>query len=219
MGCILIALYYLRFIQQESSHAWGLARVAAPSVIQYAQTMMAISKKMGWQTLSLVASTTYDGKKFVDAVNELSVLEKWIVRTIFWIEGDETFDEIYRGVKNVMESKPGVIIGHIRQRSNEEIFRAIGNLCGIYNNSAWLISDVTSYSTRNISLIPPGVIMVKAKEPEIGHDYEQYINALYDSFALFETAFKRSLASLRRDGTQTFLASGMSKCLQINVMK
>lgn len=197
----------------------GLARVAAPSVIQYAQTMMAISKKMGWQTLSLVASTTYDGKQLVDAVNELCVQEKWIVRTIFWIDGDETFDEIYRGIKNVMESKPEVIIVHIRQRSNEDIFRAIDNLCGIYNNSAWLISDVTSYSARNISSIPPGVIMVKAKEPEIGHDYEQYINALYDSFALFETVFKRSLVSLGKDGTQTLLASGnMSKCLQKNVI-
>ena len=181
--------------------------------------MMAISKKMGWQTLSLVASTTYDGKQLVDAVNELCVQEKWIVRTIFWIDGDETFDEIYRGIKNVMESKPEVIIVHIRQRSNEDIFRAIDNLCGIYNNSAWLISDVTSYSARNISSIPPGVIMVKAKEPEIGHDYEQYINALYDSFALFETVFKRSLVSLGKDGTQTLLASGnMSKCLQKNVI-
>ena len=107
--------------------------------------MMMILKKMGWQSLSMVVSTTYDGKQFADAVTYFALKEKWTIVKIFWIEGDENLDEISTGIRDVLQSKPDVIIGHIRQRFNDDIFRTIGKLQVVQNSSAWLIDDVTSY--------------------------------------------------------------------------
>lgn len=214
--CELTAEGYLHFNPKESSGAIGFTRVAAPSVVGYAQAMVKIIQKLGWQSLTIVVSTTYDGKIFADAMNYLASKEKWIVSSTLWIE-DESLNEIEAVVRNVIQSKPDVVIGHIRQRSNEKLFRAILDLQAV--SSAWLLSDVSTYGVRNMSSIPSGVIMVSAKTPEMGHDYELYINALYDSFVLFESAFKRSLVDLDTNDRQRYLSSGKSKCLREKVMR
>ena len=214
--CELTTEVYSHFNPKESSGAIGFTRVAAPSVVGYAQAMVKIIEKIGWQKLTIVVSTTYDGKVFADAMNYLALKEKWIVLSTLWI-GDESLNEIAAVVRNITQSKPDVVIGHIRQRSNEKLFQAILDLQAV--SSAWLLTDVSTYGVRNLSSIPSGVIMVSAKTPEMGHDYELYVNALYDSFVLFESAFKRSLEDLGTNDRQRYLSSGNSKCLQEKVMR
>ena len=206
----------MHFKPKESSGAIGFTRVAAPSVVGYAQAMVKIIQKIGWQSLTIVVSTTYDGKIFADAMNYLASKEKWIVLSTLWI-GDENLNEITAVVRDVIQTKPDVVIGHIRQKSNEELFRAILDLQAV--SSAWLLSDVSTYGVRNLSSIPSGVTMVSAKTQEMGHDYELYINALHDSFVLFESAFKSSLADLGTNDRQRCLSSGKCKCLQEKVRR
>lgn len=210
---------YLYLYQKESSYAGGFTRVAAPSVVEYAQAMVKILQKMGWRRLAILVSTTHDGKIFSDAMNYLALKEKWIVTSTLRIAGEEGWNEISTVIQNVIQSKPDVIIGHIRQRSNDDIFWTIQNLQALKNGSVWLVSDVTTYGIRNLSSIPPGVLMVSAKSPEIGHDYELYINTLYDSFVLFESVFNKSITDLGKYERQSYSTLGKSKCLQINAMK
>ena len=161
--------------------------------------MVNVIQKMGWLTLSLVVSATHEGRIFADAVKQLAWDKKWRVFITLWIEGDETVEELSTGLRNVTRAKSDVIIGHIRERSNDDIFRTIQKLQAINNSSAWLVSDVTTCGTPDLNLIPAGMIQVSAKSPEMGHDYELYVNVLYDSFVMIESAFKRSAAELGDD--------------------
>jgi len=181
--------------------------------------MVKILQKMGWQSLCLVVSTTQDGKIFAEAMNSLALKEKWTVLSILWIDGDEDLSEISTGIQNVVQRNPDVIIGHFRQRLKDNIFWTIQKLQAFKNSSAWLLSDVTIYGLRNISTVPSGVVMVSAKSHEIGHDYELYVNALYDSFAMFESAFERAFADLSKDERQNCSTSGKSERLQRTAMK
>lgn len=160
--------------------------------------MAKIMKKMGWQSLSIVISTTYDGKRFADAMKSIASKEKWVVLSTFWIVGDEHFNQIATVVHDIIESKSDVVIAHIRQRSNDEIFRTIQLFRSVQNRSAWLFSDASLYSLRNLSSVPSGVVKIGTKSPEMGQDYQLYINALYDSFVLFENAFKKSFEGLSK---------------------
>ena len=174
----------------------GFTRVAAPSVIEYAQTMVNVIQKMGWQTLSLVVSATYEGHVFADAVKKLAWEKKWPVFKTLWIQDDETLEELSMGLRNVTRAESDVIIGHIRERFNVDIFRIIQDLQAIDNSTAWLVSDVTTYGILDLNSIPAGMIQVSRKSPEMGHDYDLYVNVLYDSFVMIESAFKSSVAEL-----------------------
>ena len=158
--------------------------------------MVNVIQKMGWLTLSLVVSVTNEGRVFADAVKQLAREKKWRVFTTLWIQGDETVEELSMGLRNVTRTKSDVIIGHIRERSNDDIFRTIQDLQSIDNSSAWLVSDVTTSGILDLNLVPAGMTRVSAKSPEMGHDYELYANVLYDSFVMIESAFKRSVADL-----------------------
>ncbi|KAL9978811.1 hypothetical protein ACROYT_G016377 [Oculina patagonica] len=204
-------------ITQESSG--GFTRVAAPSIIEYAQAMIKIIQKMGWQTISLVVSATYEGHVFADAITDLAFDKKWRVLSTLWIQGHEHLDELSARLQNVTQAKPDVIIGHIRERHNDNIFRSIQNLKAIDNSSAWLVSDVTAYGVQDINSIPAGVIQVSGKSPEIGHDYELYINVLFDSFVMFESAFRSSVADLSGELRQGYSSAEKYKLLQREAVK
>lgn len=161
--------------------------------------MVNVIQKMGWLNLSLVVSASKEGCVFADAVKQLAREKKWRVFTTMWIQGDETVEELSMGLRNVTRTKSDVIIGHIRERSNEDIFRTIQDLQAIDNNSAWLVSDVTTRGILDLNLIPAGMLRISAKSPEMGHDYELYVNVLYDSFVMIESAFKKSVAELSGD--------------------
>ena len=182
---------FLYFLKESSG---GFTRVAAPSIIEYAQAMVDIIQKLGWQTLSLVVSATYEGHVFAKAVKQLAWEKKWRVFITLWIQGDETHEELSIGLRNVTRAKSDVIIGHIRERFNGVLFRTIQDLQTVDNSSAWLVSDVTTCGILDLNSIPEGVIQVSAKSPELGHDYELYVNVLYDSFVMIESAFRSSVA-------------------------
>ena len=85
----------------------------------------------------------------------------------------------------------------IRDRYDmNEIFQMISELRYLQKSRFWLVSDVTIHGVRSLTSLPPGIIMISARSPEMRHDPELYINALYDSFVLFESGFKRSLQVL-----------------------
>lgn len=158
--------------------------------------MVNVIQKMGWQTLSLVVSATYEGHVFTDAVKQLAWGKKWRVFITLWIQGGETLEELSIGLRNVNRAKPDVIIGHIRERFNDDIFWTIQDLQAIDNSSAWLISDITTCGILDLDSIPAGMIQVSSRSPEIGHDYDLYVSALYDSFVMIESAFKSSVGEL-----------------------
>lgn len=187
--------------------------------MEYAQAMVKIIQKMGWQTLSLVVSATHEGHVFANAIRHLALAKKWRVLSTLWIQGHENLDETSARFQNVTQAKPDVIIGHIRERYNDNIFRSIQNLQAIDNSSAWLVSDVTAYGVQDINLIPAGVIQVSGKSPEIGHDYELYINVLYDSFVMFESAFRSSVAELSEELRQGYSSAEKYKLLQREAVK
>lgn len=164
--------------------------------MEYAQAMVKIIQKMGWRTLSLVVSTTYEGHVFADAIRHLALENKWRVLSLLWIHGHESLEELSKEMQNVTRAKSDVIIGHIREKLNDNFFRTINNLQATDNGSAWLVSDVTAYGIQDINSIPAGVIQVSVKSPEIGHDFELYINVLYDALVMFESAFKSAAADL-----------------------
>ena len=195
--------------------------MAAPSIMEYAQAMVQIMQKMGWQTLSLVVSTTYEGHVFADAIRHLALDKKWAVLSTLWIQGEENLEELSMKLENATQAKPDVIIGHIRERLNfnDNIFRTIQNLQAVENSSAWLVSDVTAYGVQDINSIPAGVIQVSGKSPEIGHDFELYVNVLYDSFVMFESAFTSSVAELSGELIQSYSTAEKYKLLQRKAVK
>ncbi|XP_068706069.1 glutamate receptor ionotropic, NMDA 1-like isoform X2 [Montipora foliosa] len=194
-------------ITQESSIASGLARIAAPSVIDYAHAVAKIMHKMGWQTFCLLVSTTYDGKIFADTMNYLAFKEKWIVASTVWSNEVENLTETRRDIQNVIEKKTDVVITHLRLTTNDKIFQIIQDLQSVQNSSAWLVSDVSIYGVRTLSTVPSGVTMIGTRSPEVVHDSELYINVLYDSFVLFESAYKRSFKDLGKEDSIGNLSS------------
>ncbi|XP_022790062.1 glutamate [NMDA] receptor subunit 1-like [Stylophora pistillata] len=203
-------------ITQESSG--GFTRVAAPSIIEYAQVMVKITEKMGWQTLSLVISATHEGLVFADALKHLAQEKKWRVLTSLWIQGVESLQELKMGLLNVMSTKSDVIIGHVREKSNDDIFWTIQKLQAIENSSAWLVTKPTTYGVLNLSSIPSGLTQVSCKLPEMGHDYELYLKALYDSFVMFESAFKSSVRAINSVQKQVVNTSEKYKLLRRTAM-
>ncbi|XP_068706012.1 glutamate receptor ionotropic, NMDA 1-like [Montipora foliosa] len=206
-------------ITQESSIASGLARVAAPSVIDYAHAVAKIMHKMGWQTFCLLVSTTYDGKIFADTMNYLAFKEKWIVASTVWSNGVENLTETRRDIQNVIEKKIDVVVTHLRLTTNDKIFQIIQDLQSVQNSSAWLVSDVSIYGVRNLSTVPSGVTMIGTRSPEVVHDSELYINVLYDSFVLFESAYKRSFKDLGKEDSIGNLSSSQWNGLQQRAMR
>lgn len=171
--------------------------------------MVNVIQKMGWKSLSLVVSATYEGHVFADAVKQLAWQRKWRVFLTLWIQGDETDKELSMGLRNITGAKSDVIIGHIRESEsfNNDVFRTIKEIQANGDSSAWLVSDVTTCWILDLSLIPAGMIKVSGRLPEMGHDYELYVNVLFDSFVMIESAFKSSVAeltdALRRDNFST----------------
>jgi len=178
--------------------------------------MVNVIQKMAWQTLSLVVSATYEGHVFANAVKQLAWEKKWRVFITLWIQGDETVEELSMGLRNVTRAKSDVVIGHIREleRFNDDIFRTIQDLQGFDDSSAWLVSDVTTSGILDLNLIPAGLIQVSGKSPEMGHDYELYVNVLFDSFVMIESAFKSSVAELNDDLRRDNSSAEKNKLLQ-----
>ena len=187
--------------------------------MEYAQAMVKIIQKMGWQTLSLVVSATYEGHVFADAIRHLALDNKWRVLSSLWIHGHESLEELSTEMQNVTRAKPDVIVGHIREKHNDNVFRTIHNLQVIDNGSAWLVSDVTAHGIQDINSIPAGVIQVSGKSPEIGHDFELYINVLYDAFVMFESAFKSVAEDLSGELRQRNSSAEKYELLQRETVK
>lgn len=175
--------------------------------------MVQMMHKMGWESLCLVVSSTYDGKIFADAMKNLASREKLILVSTVWINGVENLTETRRDLQNVIAKKADVLIMHLRLSRNDmnEIFQMISELRYLQNSSFWLVSDVTIHGVRSLNSLPAGIIMIRARSPEMGHDPELYINALYDSFVLFESAFKRSLQVLGEKKTKGNFSSAKWK--------
>ena len=178
--------------------------------------MVNVIQKMGWQTLSLVVSATYEGQVFANAVKQLAWQRKWRVLITLWIQGDETHEELSMGLRNVTGAKSDVIIGHIREREsfNDDLFRTIQDFQANGDSSAWLVSDVTTCGILDLNLIPAGMIRVSGRAPEMGHDYELYVNVLFDSFVMIENAFKSSVAELSDDLRRIDYSAEKNKLLQ-----
>ena len=187
--------------------------------MEYAQAMVKIIQKMGWQTLSLVVSATYEGHVFADAIRHLALDNKWRVLSSLWIHGHESLEELSTEMQNVTRAKPDVIVGHIREKHNDNLFRTVQNFQAIDKSSAWLVSDVTVYGVHDIYSIPVGVIQVSGKSPEIEHDFELYINVLYNAFVMFESAFKSSVAHLDGELRQGNPSAEKYKLLQRETAK
>lgn len=160
--------------------------------------MIEMMHKMGWQSLCLVVSSTYDGKIFADAMKNLASREKLTLVSTVWINGVENLTETRRDLRNVIAKKADVLITHLGLSTYDmnEIFQMISELRYLQNSRFWLVSDATIHGVRSLTSLPSGIIMISARSPEMRLDPELYINALYDSFVLFESAFKRSLQVL-----------------------
>ena len=171
--------------------------------------MIEMMHKMGWQSLCLVVSSTYDGKIFADAIKNLASREKLTLVSTVWINGEENLTETRRDLRNVIADKADVLITHLGLSTYDmnEIFQMISELRYLQNSRFWLVSDATIHGVRSLSSLPSGIVMISARSPEMRHDPELYINALYDSFVLFESAFKRTLHVLGEEKTKDTFSS------------
>lgn len=159
-------------------------------------------KKMGWRTLSLVLSADYEGKVFADEMIEYSKKEKWgIFHTVRISRTWENRTELNSMLKKIMTNDSDVVIVHVRDSHNDELFQLVEKLGVNQLQASWLLTDITTRGVSDVNL-PVGFVRISPRSsPE--HDFMRH--ALYDAFHLIEMSAKGAV-KVSRD-SEKFLHS------------
>ena len=147
-------------------------------------------KKMGWRTLSFVISAEYEGKILADELIEFSRKEKWDIFHTVWISRTwENRTELESMLKQIMTNDSDVVIAHVRDSHNDELFRLVEKLGINQLQTFWLLTDITTRGVSDVNL-PVGFVRISPwSSPE--HDFMR--NALYDTFYLIELSATRAV--------------------------
>ena len=150
-------------------------------MIDYASTIKDIMKKMGWRILSLVLSADYEGTVFAGEMIKYEKKEKWGILHTVWIPRCwENGTELKSMLKEIITNESDVVIVHLRDSHNDEIFQLLEKL-GVKNSRAsWLLTDITTFGVSIVNL-PAGSVKI-SPWTTLNHDY--MVHALYDAVSL-----------------------------------
>lgn len=176
---IIITSWYFCYQRQEN-HA-DFARVASPSMLDYACAFRDIVQKMGWRRLSLVVSADFEGKVLADAIFKFSKKEKWNIQRTVWLSRLENASELKTAIKQIMTNESDAVIVHIRDSHNDDFFRLVQFLGVNQSKASWLLTDITTHGASDRTVLPSGFVTISPwGSPE--HDFMEH--ALYDTFEL-----------------------------------
>ena len=146
----------------------------------YACAMRDVVKKMAWRTISLVLSADYEGKVFAEEMKRHSREEKWDIVHTVWIlknQGNST------DLKSMMAGDCDVIIVHVRDSPNDDLFRLVKILGVNHFKGAWLLTDITTLEVSSTDDLPGGFVRIS---PRSNSEFQITEHALYDAFQLIE---------------------------------
>lgn len=134
-------------------------------------------------------SADSDGQEFADSMVQVAKEEKWFIKKIVWLVGNDTLS-VQNVVESVISQQSDVVLVHSRNRDNGALFRVLAESRNT-TDSLWVITDVTEYGISNINILPDGLIKVSARKGNL--DCSLYSDAIYDALLLFQTAFEKAL--------------------------
>ena len=141
-------------------------------------------KKIGWRTLSFVLSADYEGKILADELIEYSKKEKWDIFHTVWISRTwENRTELESMLKQIMTNDSDVVIVHVRDSHNDELFQLVEKLGVNQLQASWLLTDITTRGVSDVNL-PVGFLRISPWRSRPEHEFMRH--ALYDAFYLIE---------------------------------
>ena len=151
-------------------------------MLHYARAMQDMVKKMGWRTISLVLSADYESKVFADAICEYSGKEKWdILHTVWLLKSRRNSTELKSMIKVVMTNDSDVVIVHVSDCHNDELFRLVKKLGVNQLKAPWLLTDITTSGVLRVKDLPVGFVRIS---PWRNPTHEFIKHALYDAIHL-----------------------------------
>lgn len=142
--------------------------------------MRDVVKKMAWRTISLVLSADYEGKVFAEEMKRYSREEKWDIVHTVWIlksQGNGT------DLNSMMAGDCDVIIVHVRDSPNDDLFRLVKILGVNHFKGPWLLTDITTLEVSSTDDLPSGFVRIS---PRSNSEFQITEHALYDAFQLIE---------------------------------
>ena len=150
-------------------------------MIDYASTIKDVMKKMGWRILSLVLSADYEGTVFAGEMIKYKKKEKWDILNTVWVPRCwENGTELTSMLKEVLSNESDVVIVHMRDSRNDEIFQLL-DMLGVKNSRpSWLLTDITTFGVSIVN-VPAGSVKI-SPWTTLNRDY--MMHALYDAVNL-----------------------------------
>lgn len=168
-------------------------------MLHYACTLRDMVQKMGWRKLSLVMSADYEGKVLADAMLEYSKKEKWNILQTVWITRSENTTVLRSTIKLTMTNESDVVIVHVRDKHNEDLFRLVQSLGVNQFKALWVLTDITTYGVSDSTVLPRGLVSI-CPWKSLEHDFME--NALYDAFDLIAMSVKDAARQTSREDLQ-----------------
>ena len=142
--------------------------------------MRDVVKKMAWRTISLVLSADHEGKVFAEEMIKFSREEKWDIVHIVWILKSQRNST---DLKSMMADDCDVVIVHVRDSPNNDLFRLVRILGVNQFKAAWLLTDIATTEVSSLNDLPDGFVRISPRSNSECHITE---HALYDAFQLIE---------------------------------
>ena len=177
----------------------------------YASVIKDLINKMGWRTLSLVLSADYEGTVLAGEIIEHSKKAKWdILHTVWVLRSWENGTELECAFNEIMTNESHVVIVHMCDSHNDEVFQLLGNLDVKKTRSSWLLTDITTFGVSVVNL-PAGFVRITPWTTP-NHDY--MVHALYDAVSLIALSAARTVETSGNNKTTYQSISNHSNALQ-----
>ena len=173
--------------------------------------MKDVMNKMGWRTLSLVLSADYEGTVLAGEIIEYSKKAKWdILHTVWVLRSWENGTELESAFNEIMTNESDVVIVHMRDSHNDDIFQLFGNLDVKKIRSSWLLTDITTFGVSTVNL-PAGFVRIS---PWASPNFDYMVHALYDAVSLIALSAARAVEMSGNNKTTYQSISNDSNALQ-----
>ena len=136
---------------------------------------------MGWRILCLVLSADYEGTVFAGEMIKYKKKEKWNILNTVWVPRCwENGTELTSKLKEVLSNESDVVIVHMRDSRNDEMFQLLDMLGVKTSRASWLLTDITTFGVSMVNL-PAGSVKI-SPWTTLHRDY--MVHALYDAVHL-----------------------------------
>lgn len=177
----------------------------------YASVIKDLMNKMGWRTLSLVLSADYEGTVLAGEIIEYSKKVKWdILHTVWVLRSWENGTELESAFNEIMTSESDVVIVHLYDSHNVEIFQLLGNLGVKKTRFSWLLTNISTFGVSIMNL-PAGFVRISPGSSP-NHDY--MVHALYDAVSLIALSAARAVETSANNKTTYQSISNYFNALQ-----